>query len=54
MSVWVLVINKMATLEELETSWSLDDVMRIHAILEMREDLNKEIEKEKRSKNVNR
>jgi hypothetical protein len=52
--IWVLVINKMATLEELETSWSLDDVMRIHAILEMREDLNREIEKERKPKNVNR
>lgn len=33
MSIWVLLMEKIATLTELETTWSLDDVLRAHAIL---------------------
>ncbi len=32
-------MEKIATLEELETVWSLDDVLRANALLDMREDL---------------
>lgn len=39
MEIWSLILEKIVTLEELETSWSLDDVRRAHAILEMRLDI---------------
>jgi len=35
---WRLVIEKIASLEELETHWSLDDVARANAILDMQAD----------------
>ena len=41
----------MATLEELETFWSLDDLKRAIAILDMRQDLA--AEKNRRSELVN-
>lgn len=51
MVIWSLVIEKIATLEELEKSWSLDDVMRVLAILEMR---SEEITEQRKVKDVNR
>ena len=36
LAIWSLIVEKVATLEELETYWSLDDVMRVHALLDMR------------------
>lgn len=33
------MIDKIATLQELETNWSLDDVMRAHAIIDYRSEL---------------
>lgn len=35
------MLAKMATLTEIETSWSLDDVLRGNAILDMQAELNK-------------
>ncbi len=35
MLVWRLVKNGMATLTELETTWSIDDVLRANAVLDM-------------------
>jgi len=34
-----LILEKIATLTELETTWNLDDVMRANALLDMRLDL---------------
>ena len=33
------MLEKIASLEELETIWSLDDVLRANALLDMRSDL---------------
>lgn len=38
-AIWRLVLERMATLEEIERSWSIDDVMRANALLDMRSDL---------------
>lgn len=38
-SIWHLVVNKIATLEELETTWSIDDVQRALALLNLRSDI---------------
>lgn len=51
MPIWSLIMEKIATLEELENYWSLDDVMRVHALLDMRSSMEYEI---RRAKNVNR
>ena len=51
MAVWSLVMQKVATLEELENYWSLDDVIKMHALLEMQEAM--EIE-HRRAANGNR
>jgi ABC-type uncharacterized transport system substrate-binding protein len=34
-----LILEKIVTLTELETTWNLDDVMRANALLDMRLDL---------------
>lgn len=34
--IWVLVVDKIATLEDLESRWSLDDMMRAYGIIEYR------------------
>lgn len=34
--IWRLVFERVATLEELETHWSLDDVARANALLDMK------------------
>jgi hypothetical protein len=45
MAIWVLVMEKIATLEEIERSWSLDDVMRAHALLSYKAELIQEQKK---------
>ena len=37
--IWQLVMEGMATLAELETTWSLDDVLRAAALLEAKADI---------------
>ena len=37
--IWRLIFENIATLQELETIWSLDDVLRANAILNMKQDL---------------
>jgi|GEM_PF-4335201 len=39
MPVWRLIFDKIATLQEIETHWSLDDVMRALALLELKADI---------------
>lgn len=41
-SIWHLVVNKVATLEELETTWSIDDVQRALALLNLKSDIEGE------------
>lgn len=36
MIVWTLVAEKIATLHEIETHWSLDDLFRAHDTLEIK------------------
>lgn len=45
MKLWLLITEKLATLEELETIWSLDDVERMYAVLEFRKALESETQK---------
>lgn len=33
------MVNQVATLEELDTHWSIDDVMRANAVLDVREEI---------------
>jgi ABC-type uncharacterized transport system substrate-binding protein len=37
--IWRLLQEKVATLTELETTWSMDDVDRASALLEMKQDI---------------
>lgn len=39
--VWRLVIEGTATLDEIERAWSLDDVQKANAILDMRADIQR-------------
>jgi hypothetical protein len=39
MPIWRLWLNGKATLEELETTWSYDDVIRANAILDIDHDI---------------
>ena len=44
MIIWRLVLlEKIATLEEIESHWSLDDVMRATAVLDFRGDVEKDM-----------
>jgi ABC-type uncharacterized transport system substrate-binding protein len=36
--VWRLVIERVATLQELDAHWPLDDIARANALLDMRRD----------------
>ena len=46
---WRLVFNKVATLTELENTWSYDDMLRACAILDQKEYIHKkEIERQKK------
>ena len=38
--IWRLVVHRVATLQELETHWSLDDVDKANAMLDMKVDLD--------------
>jgi hypothetical protein len=49
-----LIFEKVATLEELETHWSLDDALRMEALLDMRLDIADAEEAKIRAKNGNR
>jgi len=40
--VWRLVIERIATLEELDRHWSLDDIYRANAMLDMQADIKAE------------
>lgn len=40
----------MATLTELETTWSLDDVLRANALLDMREAIQRQAEQKRGSR----
>lgn len=40
--IWRLVFEKVATLQEIETSWSLDDSLRAIAILEYKNAVSEE------------
>ncbi len=56
MIVWTLVTEKIATLHEIETHWSLDDLFRAHDTLEIKaafmEDQRKSMQsKQPKSKN---
>ena len=41
-----MILEKIVTLDELETTWSLDDLNRANAILDMKHDLQ-EVERKK-------
>ena len=47
--IWLVVFEKITTLQELETHWSLDDLVRANAVLEMRSDYLKETEKARKA-----
>ena len=51
MPIWTLVIDKIATLHDLENQWSLVDLLRAYAVLEFRHHIESERIKEE---NVNR
>jgi hypothetical protein len=42
MPIWRLVFDKVATLQEIENHWSLDDVMRAMSLLDFRADIQSE------------
>lgn len=50
--MWSLVAQKIVTLHDLETHWSLEDVLKVCAILEFKEDIANE--RRKKAANVNR
>jgi hypothetical protein len=49
LSIWRLVLENVASLQELETIWNLDDVERANALLDMRLDLS-EVERKRAKK----
>lgn len=51
--IWRLIIEKIASLYEIEKMWSLDDVLRANALLDMKMDLQEEQLRNQR-KNDNR
>lgn len=40
--MWRVILEKIATLQEIETHWSLDDLIRANDILDMKYDLERE------------
>ena len=48
--VWRIVLEKIATLEEIERSWSLNDLYIAEAILDYREDLISEAKRKAKEK----
>ena len=51
--VWRIVLEKIATLEEIERSWSLDDLYRAEAVLDLRDELIADAQRKARE-NVDR
>lgn len=48
MLIWSLVLEKVATLTELETTWNLDDAHRANAVLQIRAEMvNAQVKKPK-------
>jgi hypothetical protein len=45
--VWLLVDSGLATLSELETTWTYDDVLRASAYLLVKRDLSKRMQHDK-------
>jgi len=45
--IWRLILEGIATLEELETTWSLDDAQRAEAMLNLRKAVEDQIMKKK-------
>lgn len=39
MMVWRIVLSKIATLEEIDTSWCLDDILDANAVLDYQDAL---------------
>jgi hypothetical protein len=37
--MWRLIFEKIVTLEEIERSWSYDDLLRANAVLDMHQDI---------------
>ena len=49
--VWRLVLEKVATLEEINSSWNFLDIIKMNALLDMKIDIEKDaIEKSKKRK----
>lgn len=40
--MWRVIIEKIATLQEIETHWSLDDLVRANDVLDMKNDIENE------------
>lgn len=49
--IWRLVLEQVATLAEIETQWSLDDVYRANAMLDMRAAVSEAIDVETKNRN---
>ena len=47
--MWRLVLDKIATLEEIETHWSFDDLMRANAILNMQSEISLDLQRKAQS-----
>lgn len=39
MIVWRVVLGKLASLQDLETFWSLDDLLKVNALLDMKSEI---------------
>ncbi len=50
MLIWTLIMEKVATLKELETHWCLDDAIRAFAVIEIRADQQERILKNSKAK----
>ncbi len=49
-NLWLLVIDKIVSLEELESSWSLSDAYKVIALIDMKNDV---LEEKARESHVN-
>ena len=45
LEIWRLILEGIVSLQEIEQSWSLDDVMRANALLDLKIDLRQEEER---------
>ena len=48
--MWRLVIEHVATLEEMDRHWTLDDIYRANALLDMKADMQAEAERKAKKK----